>query len=67
MCDADADDPAMAGAPPWLAAHAGADQAGHDGYIDPESGLFVMTRGYLVRRGTCCSNQCRHCPFDTPS
>jgi len=50
--------------PAWHTAHALADSKGDDGYIDPESGLFVMTQGYLLRRGTCCSNECRHCPYD---
>lgn len=46
-------------------AHDAADTAGHDGYIDPRTGLFVMTRGYLLRRGSCCSAGCRHCPYPT--
>lgn len=29
-----------------------------------ESGLFVMTREYLLQRGYCCGNGCMHCPFD---
>jgi len=53
----------MMATPLWHEAHEVADIAGRDGYIDPESGLFVMTRGYLVRRGTCCANECRHCPY----
>lgn len=48
----------------WQAAHDDADAAGADGYLDPATGLFVMTRGYLLRRGTCCGSGCRHCPFD---
>jgi hypothetical protein len=46
-----------------LAAH---DRAvGHDeaGYIDPRSGLFVLTSAYLESRGTCCGSGCRHCPY----
>ena len=30
-------------------------------YLD--NGLFVLTERYLKRRGTCCGNGCRHCPF----
>jgi len=29
-----------------------------------ENGLMVLTEGYLQRRGYCCGNRCRHCPFD---
>lgn len=32
-------------------------------YIDPYSGLYVMTEFALARRGKCCGNACRHCPF----
>lgn len=24
----------------------------------------ALTRDYLLRRGTCCGNGCRHCPYD---
>ncbi|MGY9082101.1 MAG: DUF5522 domain-containing protein [Acidimicrobiales bacterium] len=47
----------------WDAAHTIADRAGNDGYFDPDSGLFVMTQGYLERRRKCCSSRCRHCPY----
>lgn len=49
--------------PAYVDAHARADAAGEDGYIDPATGLFVMTAGYLRRRGACCGNICRHCPY----
>jgi len=45
-------------------AHDRAEAEGVDGYFDPQTGLFVMTRSYLLRRGTCCSTGCRHCPYD---
>ncbi|CAF1218040.1 unnamed protein product [Rotaria sp. Silwood1] len=32
-------------------------------YIDPESGLQVLTRYAHLQRGKCCGNQCRHCPY----
>ena len=35
---------------------------GVDFYV--ENGLMVLTEGYLQRRGYCCGNGCRHCPFD---
>lgn len=46
-----------------LAAHRAAVEAGEPGYLDPETGLFVMTAAYLASRGTCCGSGCRHCPF----
>ncbi|MFI7437098.1 DUF5522 domain-containing protein [Micromonospora haikouensis] len=46
-----------------LAAHAAALAAGQAGYPDPETGLFVLTAGFLARRGTCCGRGCRHCPY----
>jgi hypothetical protein len=35
-----------------------------DFYWD-EKGLMVLTREYLLRRGYCCENGCRHCPYET--
>ena len=29
-----------------------------------ESGYRVFTESYHVRRGVCCGNRCRHCPFE---
>ena len=29
-----------------------------------ENGYRVMTEYYLVKRGYCCSNGCRHCPYE---
>ncbi len=28
-----------------------------------EDGLLVFTASYLARRGSCCGNGCRHCPY----
>jgi hypothetical protein len=28
-----------------------------------EGGLVVLTEIYHLRRGNCCGNRCRHCPF----
>lgn len=33
-----------------------------DFYFTPE-GYVVFTEQYLLRRGYCCGNQCRHCPY----
>jgi hypothetical protein len=46
-----------------LAAHAAALATGAAGYADPETGLFVLTAGFLADRGTCCGRGCRHCPY----
>ena len=46
-----------------LAAHAGAIVAGEAFYVDPDSGLFVLTARFLADRGMCCDRGCRHCPY----
>lgn len=46
-----------------FAAHARAVRRGEAGYVDPATGLFVLTAATLQARGTCCSQGCRHCPF----
>jgi hypothetical protein len=28
-----------------------------------ENGLLVLTEVYHRRRGACCGNRCRHCPY----
>jgi hypothetical protein len=33
-----------------------------DYYID-ENGLLVFTAAYHLKRGYCCKNGCRHCPY----
>lgn len=48
-----------------LAAHRAAMDAGAGGYLDPSTGLFVMTAASLAERGTCCEQGCRHCPYVT--
>ena len=51
-------------APPTAAMEAAATttlSAGRDYYF--EQGRFVLTAAYLLRRGTCCGNGCRHCPY----
>lgn len=32
-------------------------------YIDPSTGFTVFTELAHLKRGKCCGNQCRHCPF----
>jgi hypothetical protein len=34
---------------------------GEDYYF--ENGLMVLTARFLLRRGYCCGNGCRHCPY----
>jgi hypothetical protein len=46
-----------------LAAHEVALAAGEAGYLDPGTGLLVLTAGFLAARGTCCGRGCRHCPY----
>lgn len=46
-----------------MAAHSHAVAEGSAGYIDPTSGLFVMTSQYLADRAWCCDQGCRHCPY----
>jgi hypothetical protein len=46
-----------------MAAHDRAVEYGHGGYLDPHSGLFVMTATSLRERGWCCQRGCRHCPY----
>jgi hypothetical protein len=35
---------------------------GTDYYL--ESGLMILTKAFLLRRGSCCQNGCRHCPYE---
>jgi len=30
-----------------------------------EGGIMVMTEEYHKKRGYCCNNNCRHCPYHT--
>jgi hypothetical protein len=46
-----------------LSRHAAALEAGQPGYLDPDTGLFVLSAGYLRDRGSCCDRGCRHCPY----
>lgn len=46
-----------------LAAHAAALNASEPGYLDPDTGLFVLTAATLAERNDCCEQGCRHCPY----
>jgi hypothetical protein len=32
-----------------------------------ENGLMVLTAHFLLKRGYCCGNGCRHCPYQKES
>lgn len=32
-------------------------------YYTDENGMVVMTKEFLEKRGSCCANGCRHCPY----
>ena len=36
-------------------------------YYYGEDGLLVFTRAYHLKRGYCCENGCKHCPYGVPS
>jgi len=37
--------------------------SGEERYYN-ENGFIVFTEAYLLERGYCCGNGCRHCPYD---
>lgn len=39
------------------------DQEDEEDWEIDSQGLYVATRGFLSRRGYCCGNQCRNCPY----
>ena len=43
--------------------HARACEGGLDTYTDPSTGYSVFTALSHLRRGKCCGNACRHCPY----
>lgn len=36
---------------------------GEDFYFN-ENGLMVLTEKYHLKRGHCCGNGCKHCPYE---
>ncbi|KAG5183321.1 hypothetical protein JKP88DRAFT_317124 [Tribonema minus] len=44
-------------------AHKAACDAGEMAYSDPATGYTVFTELQHIKRGFCCGNGCRHCPF----
>ena len=43
--------------------HANACASQRASYADPFTGYEVFTADYLLNRGYCCGNGCRHCPY----
>jgi cob(I)alamin adenosyltransferase len=43
--------------------HMQALQLQQSSYVDPATGFTVFTELLHLKRGTCCGNQCRHCPY----
>jgi ATP-binding cassette subfamily B (MDR/TAP) protein 1 len=43
--------------------HRTACEDGKDTYVDPSSGYQVLTSEALLKKGKCCGNSCRHCPY----
>lgn len=35
-------------------------------YYTNEDGYLVFTERFHLKRGSCCGNRCRHCPYDPP-
>ena len=44
-------------------AHKAACATNSSSYVDPTTGYRVFTEDALLRRGRCCGNGCRHCPY----
>jgi len=34
-----------------------------DDWIIDANGFYIASRAFLMRRGYCCANQCRNCPY----
>ncbi len=43
--------------------HAAACASNRPSYADPVTGYDVFTADFLLNRGYCCGNLCRHCPY----
>ena len=39
-------------------------EEGIDWYYDAETGNFIWTKNFLIKRGFCCHGKCKHCPYD---
>ncbi|KAI8853719.1 hypothetical protein BC829DRAFT_381998 [Chytridium lagenaria] len=50
-------------AAPYMAVHDAAVKDSKEVYTDPATGYTVFTELSHLKRGYCCGNTCRHCPF----
>ncbi|KAG0323835.1 hypothetical protein BGZ99_002452 [Dissophora globulifera] len=48
----------------WQQVHRLACEGNRKMYTDPKTGFAVMTELLHRRRGYCCGNACRHCPYN---
>jgi len=39
------------------------DQLEKDEYYYAEEGYIIFTEKYHLKRGYCCNNNCKHCPY----
>jgi len=39
------------------------DKLGKDEFYYSNEGYIIFTEKYHLKRGTCCNNNCKHCPF----
>lgn len=39
-------------------------EEGIDYVIDKKSGLMILTSLFLSKRGYCCGNKCKNCPYE---
>jgi hypothetical protein len=46
------------------ALHLEAVKKNQQSYIDPSTGYTVFTELAHLKRGFCCKNKCRHCPYN---
>ena len=56
-------DPARADYQVIVSAHETAVRRGETTYLDPTTGLVVLTVSAHLARGLCCQSRCRHCPY----
>ncbi len=54
--------PSLEKSPPPSASQNTPALAAEDFYLD-DTGLFVFTEKYHLKRGYCCQSGCRHCPY----
>jgi len=42
------------------------DKLADDEYYYSPEGYIIFTEKYLLKRGYCCQNGCKHCPYKKP-